>query len=82
VALLVGFWRGSKTHATEQKGLVDKLDSIGGDVREVKGSLASLRDTQTSQGMSITALREQVSGHERRISRIEDRCDDHLGGTD
>ena len=82
--MLVGALRGSRTHAAEQRGIVDKLDAIGGDVREVKGSLAALRDAQTAQGQTLAALSAQVDGHEQRLRRIETRCDARTsaGGTD
>ena len=87
VAAISQIWamqRTSKAHAAEQRGIVDKLDAIGGDVREVKGSLAALRDAQTAQGQTLAALSAQVDGHEQRLRRIETRCDARTsaGGTD
>lgn len=64
--------------------MADRLDTLARDISEMQRTLSGIADREDAYGHRLAECSARLSDHEKRITRIEDRCDDRLsaGGTD
>ena len=83
VSLLANLFRSSRREAAAQQVISDQMRNVVEGLAEVRKVLTDLRDDFSTHGQQLAAIQMQVDGLEKRVSRIEDRCDARgPGGTD
>ena len=84
VSLVSGVWRRSRREAAAQQVISDQMRNVVEGLAEVRKVLTDLRDDFSTHGQQLAAIQMQVDGLEKRVSRVEDRCDAHvsMGGTE
>lgn len=56
----------------------DSLANLARQVAEMQTTLAAMADRESTYGRRVTQATARIDDHERRITRIEDRCDLHM----
>jgi septal ring factor EnvC (AmiA/AmiB activator) len=79
VTVSVSYLQRRDAHTTESQELKDQLEDISADVKEVKGDLKDLNVSQDQHSQQLSTLTARVDGLDGRLSRVETRCDQHLG---
>ena len=79
VTVWVSFLQRRDAHTGESQALKDQLVDISSDVKEIKDDLKGLKLSQDRHSQQLAALSTRVDGLDGRLSRVESRCDQHLG---
>jgi ferredoxin-thioredoxin reductase catalytic subunit len=56
--------------------MADRLDTLVRDISEMQRTLSGIADREDAYGKRLTECTARISDHEKRISRIENRCDE------
>lgn len=79
VTVWVSFLQRRDAHTGESQALKDQLGDISADVKEIKGDIKGLKASQDRHSQQLSMLTARVDGLDGRLSRVESRCDQHLG---
>ena len=74
IAMLIGFFRDSakaNRHSAEESA---KLDNIAHVATDIRMDVKDIRRTVNDHTARLSSIETAMSNHERRITRLEDHC--------
>lgn len=79
IALIVGFIQRGKAATARDQRIEDKLDSLGGSMKNVERTVDKLDGKTDDHSVRIARIEGEVDNIYRRIDRVEGRCERHFG---
>lgn len=79
ISLVVGFVARNKQAAARDQRIEDKLDGLGGSMRNVERTVEKLDGKTDDHSVRLAKLEGEMDNAYRRIDRIEGRCERHFG---
>lgn len=79
IALIVGFIQRGKAATARDQRIEDKLDSLGGSMKNVERTVDKLDGKTDDHSVRIARIEGEVDNIYRRIDHVEGRCERHFG---
>lgn len=79
IALIVGFVQRGKAATARDQRIEDKLDSLGGSMKNVERTVDKLDGKTDDHSVRIARIEGEMDNIYRRIDRVEGRCERHFG---